>query len=141
MQSQPPKAPDAVVFDKPKNTAETLAILSPGIRYFKERQIRAGAEKELFSRVKSVCSAVAGELSDIAANSRQRKIVNLSKRTNENQTVVNWAFPVDRSIVRDFLTRVEAANSKYNTGGLFFGCSGPWPPYSFCPSLEMEAEA
>jgi hypothetical protein len=111
------------------------------MRYFKERQIRSDADKELAGRVRTACNAASEALIGCSVDSRQRKIVRLSKEENGKQLIANWAFLVDSSIAEDFLTRVEKANAQLSPGGLFFESSGPWPPYSFSPSLVMEPDA
>ncbi|MBI5251424.1 MAG: GvpL/GvpF family gas vesicle protein [Desulfomonile tiedjei] len=135
------KALEEIFFNKLKGMSESFSSLSPGMRYFKERQIRAEAEKELAGWVKKACNTVSEELIGLCASSRQRKIISLSKEESDKQTVVNWAFLLDHSLVGDFLKGVDSANARYNSKGLFFECSGPWPPYSFCPSLESESDA
>jgi hypothetical protein len=135
------KALEAIFREKLEAVSESLSALSPGIRYVKERQIRSEAEKELAVWMKRACNGVADELRNLSALSRQRKIVNLSKAETDKQTVVNWAFLVGHSLVADFLDGIERANARFNAKGLFFECSGPWPPYSFCPPLPTEPEA
>src|SRR5208283_2800448 len=111
-----------------------------GIRYFKERQVHAAAEKELARWVRIACKSVSDELICHSVSCRQRKIINLCQEESDKQTVVNWAFLVDHSIVPNFLNRIEDANARCNARGLSFEASGPWPPYSFSPSLPMESE-
>ncbi|MGB6064516.1 MAG: GvpL/GvpF family gas vesicle protein [Desulfomonilaceae bacterium] len=130
----------AIVSDKIGEVSESLCSLTPGMRYFKERQIHAEAEKELAGWVREACKAVSDELISYSTSCRQRKIVGLDSEESDKQTVVNWAFLVDRSRVPDFLNRVEQANTRCNNRGLFFECSGPWPPYSFTPSLLADSE-
>lgn len=135
------KGLDAIFYEKLEAVSESLSALSPGIRYVKERQIRSEAEKELAVWVKNACNGLANELMGLSASSKQRKIINLSREESDKQTVVNWAFLVGRSLVTDFLDQIERANARLNAKGLFFECSGPWPPYSFCPPLQAEPEA
>lgn len=130
-----------IFVDKLKEIFEDFSSLKPGVRYFKERQLRSAAEKEVADTVKQICNSVANQLTSLSTGAKQRKIVSLSNEEDDKQTVVNWAFLVDHSLVRNFLKLIEYANAKYNAKGVFFECSGPWPPYSFCPSLELEREA
>jgi len=135
------KAVAEIFSDKLKSAAGGLSSLPPGIRYFKERQIRAEADKQLTSWVRKACNAVADELVAYSTKSRQRKVISLPKEEGEREAVVNWAFLVNSSRVREFVNLVNDANARRSAGGLFFECSGPWPPYSFCPSLRMESVA
>jgi hypothetical protein len=50
--------------------------------------------------------------------------------------VLNWAFLVPRGAVADFQARVQQAARDHGRHGLLFEYTGPWPPYSFSPSLQ-----
>jgi hypothetical protein len=52
--------------------------------------------------------------------------------------VLNWAFLVPQGAVADFQKQVEHVNARRTPSGLTFAVSGPWPPFSFCPTLETE---
>ena len=134
------RALKALVSAKLSNMSDAFSSLTPGMRYFKERQMHAEAEKELAGWLQETSKAVSDELISRSISSRQRKIVGLGSEEGDKQTVLNWAFLVDRSLVRDFLERVEDANAHCDIMGLSFECTGPWPPYSFCPSLLTESE-
>jgi hypothetical protein len=134
------KALEAIVSDKISDVSDSFHSLTPGVRYFKERQIRAEAEKELAAWVRMACKSVSDELICHSISCQKRKIINLSQEESDKQMVVNWAFLVDNSVASDFHNRIEDANERCNIRGLFFECSGPWPPYSFSPALSMESE-
>ena len=36
---------------------------------------------------------------------------------------------------------IQDVNTQYADRGLRLEVTGPWPPYSFCPALDMEPEA
>ncbi len=132
------KALDEIFMEKLKTLSDTLSSSPTGIRYFKERQMRSEAEKELSGKVKAACSVVGENLLACSNSFRQRKNISFAKAEGDKQLVVNWAFLVDHSRISYFLDQVEHANSDYQARGLAFECSGPWPPYSFCPSLHAE---
>jgi hypothetical protein len=118
--------------------AAPLASLSPGARYFQEQRIRAGAEKELNLWLKEICKRVANDLGGYDADFRERKVLSREATGVDGDMVLNWAFLVPRTVTRDFQTRIERANTNHAQQGLAFHLSGPWPPYSFRPSLNME---
>ncbi|MFH0823089.1 MAG: GvpL/GvpF family gas vesicle protein [Pseudomonadota bacterium] len=120
--------------------SEALSELSPGLRYFKEKQLQAEVEKDLVRWLKEAMSAVADDLTICSSDRRKRKIVSLSAEDGDRATVVNWAFLVDRGCLDDFMTRLGRANNDYADFGLSMELSGPWPPYSFAPALHMESE-
>ena len=53
----------------------------------------------------------------------------------------NWALLIPRQAVGGFQTRIQDINAQYGDRGLRVEVTGPWPPYSFCPALDMEPEA
>jgi hypothetical protein len=134
------EARERLLAEKIDRESEILASMSPGMRYFKERQIQAAVQKEIGQWIKQTLQEVAVDLSTCSADWYSRKIVLRVQEGTDKETVVNWAFLVGRSSVEDFSSRIHRANAEYAQYGLLFELSGPWPPYSFAPQLKMEAE-
>jgi hypothetical protein len=120
---------------------EMLAPLSKGVRYFRERQLRAEVEKDIRSRVKEVTEDIVTLLTEFSADRRKREVIFRGKEEDQREIVANWAFLVGRDNTEDFRVCVSKVNAQYNDSGLFFDVSGPWPPYSFTPVLPTEPEA
>jgi len=121
--------------------AGQLASLSPGVRYFQEQRMRAGLEKELNSWLKEVYKEVASVLSHYASDFCERRVLSREATGSEREMVLNWAFLVPRGVVADFRAGIDRANEKHAQRGLVFELTGPWPPYSFSPSLETDPES
>ncbi len=109
---------------------------TPGIRYFQEQRARAQAEKEVNRWLKTVCSRVVEGLSRPASRARQRKVVPRGSEVRGGDPVLNWAFLVAEGQLAAFQSEIGRANADYEPYGLVLEASGPWPPYSFCPSFE-----
>jgi hypothetical protein len=109
---------------------------TPGIRYFQEQRARAQVEKQVNRWLKTVCSRVVEGLSRSASGARQRKVVPWGSEARGGDTVLNWAFLVAEGRLAAFQSEVDQANADYAPYGLVLAASGPWPPYSFCPSFE-----
>ena len=110
---------------------------SPGARYFEERRLRAGIGRELDAWLKEVDAGIAGALLDHAVEFREREVVSGGAPDEAGARILNWAFLVPRSRVDDFRTRIQRINAEHGEDGLILDLSGPWPPYSFCPSLDQ----
>lgn len=108
-----------------------------GARYLEERASRAAAGRELDAWLRDVVGAITGELSACAAEFREREIPAWAAE-DQGIPVVNWAFLVPRSARDALAARIGSINAVYADRGLTLHLSGPWPPYSFCPSLEPE---
>jgi CheY-like chemotaxis protein len=74
-------------------------------------------------------------LDSYASASRQRGVT--AQAAAEPQPLLNLAFLVHRESVADFRRCVERAGVQHQAAALQLALSGPWPPYSFCPALEM----
>jgi len=49
-----------------------------------------------------------------------------------DEMILNSAFLINKDKVGDFLNIVDDLRVEYTDKGLFFDCTGPWPPYNFC---------
>jgi hypothetical protein len=121
--------------------ADRLGALSPGKRYFQEQRLRAGSDQELQLWLKEVCRKLWADLRDYAAEVRKRRLLSREATGSDKDMVLNWAFLVPEKAVAGFKARIQDGNAQYAEGGLVLECTGPWPPYSFCPALESESEA
>lgn len=115
---------------------EDVHILSPGLRYIREKQAQATAEKELRQWLSSYCDKVARELQEHASDLRQRAIVDDRVAGDSLETVLNFAVLIRRDRLQGLRVRIHEINADCTASGLSFVLNGPWPPYSFCPSLE-----
>lgn len=61
-------------------------------------------------------------------NKLQPKIITERKE----DMILNSVFLVDKKGVEEFMETVDVIKAIYNEKGLFFDCTGPWPPYNFC---------
>jgi hypothetical protein len=115
-----------------------LSSLSPGVRYLHQQRILANSEKELNRILNDISAVVARDLSCHAVNFRERELLSGKIMGGERDMALNWAFLVPRVNVTDFRNVICRANEDHARWGLLFDVSGPWPPYSFSPSLNKE---
>lgn len=115
---------------------EGVRSSSPGRRYIEERKIQAGVGQELDTWLKEVSAGIARALLDHAVEFREREVVSGGAPDEAGARILNWAFLVSRSRVDNFNARLQRINAEHAEHGLVLDLSGPWPPYSFCPSLD-----
>lgn len=113
-----------------------LTALSPGNRYFQEKKIRTEAETSVRDWLDQVCHEAAAELREHAAAFTERQVFDAGE---ELKSVVSWAFLLPKEKLPGFREQLESANGRLRQAGLVFNLSGPWPPYSFTPSLSTES--
>jgi hypothetical protein len=117
--------------------AERLTALTPGMRYIQEQQIKSGADKELREWLKEASRKIWDDLKGRSSDCRERNVPSHNPPDVEGDIVLNWAFLVSRDSTDEFHAGVDQLRLRYAEQGLTFHLSGPWPPYSFCPPLEM----
>ena len=81
------------------------------------------------------------DLRDYAAEVQERRLLSRETTGSDQDMVWNWALLIPRPAVGGFQTRIQNINAQYADRGLRVEVTGPWPPYSFCPALDMEPEA
>ena len=112
-----------------------LAALSPGARYLMEKRIKVNVDKSLQGWLQESLTVIASELDYHADDFSQRKLLSRDATGNNQDMVLNWAYLVTHTAAPDFQRQVRQLNETYQSQGLNLEISGPWPPYSFCPSL------
>lgn len=116
---------------------KNLTLLSPGKRYFEEQRIQSNVDKELNIWLKGICNDIAHDLNHYASNFSERTILSRDATGMDMDMILNWSFLVPSEIMAAFRHRVQKANKEHERHhGLLFTLSGPWPPYSFCPTLK-----
>ena len=78
-------------------------------------------------------------LSQSGRDARINKLLPKEVTERKDEMILNSAFLIDKNKVADFLNTVERLKTKYADKGLFFDCTGPWPPYNFCSVDKKEA--
>ncbi len=121
--------------------AERLGALSPGTRYFQEQRLRAGCDQELQLWLQEVCRKLWTDLRYYAAEVREQRLLSREATGSDKDMVWNWALLMPRQAVGSFQALIQDVNAQYADRGLRLEGNGPWPPYSFCPALDMEPEA
>lgn len=117
--------------------ARRAPSVSPGVRYLEERRIRAGIGQELSAFVKELCERLHHEVRGYAAEFRERSVGQKESETG-GTPVLNWAFLVSSDRVGEFRACVQRTAAAHVEQGVVIECSGPWPPYSFCPSFGAD---
>jgi hypothetical protein len=114
---------------------------SPGAQYLLEKRAHASVDEEINRRNSEMLRKILDRLIPVAVDVRERELLPGDKTGAEEEMVANWAFLVsthNRNLFLDSITKISIENSEED---LFLRNSGPWPPYSFTPHLEMESDA
>jgi gas vesicle protein GvpL/GvpF len=111
---------------------------SPGKNYLQRKREEAEAGELTNQWVRTACQKAAGELEQQASAFRERQLWNGSDSDAASEVILNWAFLVPGGGEADFRRLVTELDERHRASGLSFALSGPWPPYSFAPTLGRE---
>jgi len=75
-------------------------------------------------------------LSKQSLQTRINKLLPKEVTERKDDMILNSAFLVDKNKVGAFINIVDILKAQHEERGLFFDCTGPWPPYNFCDVSE-----
>jgi hypothetical protein len=113
-----------------------LEQLSPGKRYFVEQRMKAEAEKKLSESLSGISHLAIDRLGAISSDFAERRLTGRERSGDETDLFFHWAFLVEKPDAIGFEAAVDAVDRELREQGYAFSISGPWPPYSFSPSLS-----
>ena len=116
------------------------ASASPGARYFEQKRIDAGLDRQLRPWLKEAGRRAAAELRALAGGFGERKVLGLEAVEDGVEAVWNWAFLLPPAALADFRERIEGLNAEHAAYGLSLRMAGPFPPYTFAPELSAGAQ-
>ncbi|MDP8237747.1 MAG: GvpL/GvpF family gas vesicle protein [Candidatus Hatepunaea meridiana] len=122
-----------------KNSAR-LSTLTKGVRYFEEQRLRNGIDRELKLWINDAIGCILKTMNDCTIDFKERRVIDCSNDDNEMKVIRNWAFLIKRNFISAFNEIVAGINTEYKSRGLELELSGPWPPYSFVPSITRESQ-
>lgn len=110
---------------------------SAGLRYLEQRRHQAQAEKGLTRWVREECESIAGGLDEFVSRRRSLGVTGAAAAESQGEVILNLAVLVELKRSADLRSHIEKLNRERDQQGLRLMLCGPWPPYSFCPSLTM----
>ena len=111
---------------------------SPGKSYLQKKRLEAEAGDLTNQWLRAVCQKAAGELEQQASAFRERQLWSGSESEAGAEVILNWAFLVTEDGEAGFRRLVTELDERHRASGLSFALSGPWPPYSFAPTLGKQ---
>ncbi len=121
--------------DEPSGTS----TLSPGRRYIQGQQRRAQARRGLQNYGRQMAEDITQALALGAVEMRPLELPPRQTAGHTGQMILNCALLVPKASVDEWRAAVDTLGAQYVDHGVSLGISGPWPPYSFCPSV-LDAE-
>jgi hypothetical protein len=101
---------------------------SAGRRHLEEKKLRRQVASDLDGWVDERMESLQQELMPLARDFRTRRLT-------ENK-ISHWAYLVPVGQVPSFRVKVDYIAAREEEYGLAFRVSGPWPPYTFCQTMQ-----
>jgi hypothetical protein len=101
---------------------------SVGRRHLEEKKLRRQVASDLDGWVDERMESLQQELMPFARDFRTRRLT-------ENK-ISHWAYLVPVGQVQSFRLKVDDIAARDEAYGLAFRVSGPWPPYTFCQTVQ-----
>jgi hypothetical protein len=120
--------------------ARSSSARSPGAQYLQEQSIRAGIGEELQAWVSEVREQIAEQLLAHAVVDVCERALPAGAQGSRSGPILNWAVLVPGTKIDQLRACVQRLHRRYARQGVVLGCSGPWPPYSFCAPFEPNGE-
>lgn len=131
------QAVESLVSAQMKENESSWASYSPGVKYLKKQQLH----KEVQSHLNQYLDRWLDEVLDLfhlhSSHFKNRENSPQSSDTH-GTSILHWAFLIPQAMSSLFREQVDFMNVKYNSSGLHFALTGPWPAYSFCTLQSIE---
>jgi hypothetical protein len=128
------RATDPAFVERGQRLAE-----APGRRYFQEKQLHADVRKQARSWARGAARLVHDAIAPWAVAVRSLPLATCAGSGRE--LFLNCSLLLRHDKVADFRACLERLNAEHTQRGVALELSGPWPPYSFSPSLPHGPES
>ncbi len=108
-----------------------------GTAYLTQKKAQLESRRELRAGIQRAIQEVEQHLAGKAVESRRIRNLPADLTGRNEEMVFNAAFLLPVSARTGWLETVQNLDHEVQGQGLVLEVSGPWPPYHFCPSLEL----
>ena len=109
---------------------------SPGARYLLEKKIRQQASGSLAAALDDSAAAIVGHLRTLCLETRERRSSRAgSPREDGLEPLASTACLVANDALAGLRQRTLELSEEFAPAGIRVQFTGPWPAYSFCPTL------
>jgi hypothetical protein len=110
---------------------------TPGTSYLTQKRAQLDSRRELRANVHQTIQNVEQCLAGKAEHCCRIRNLPSDLTGRDEEMVFNAAFLLPSSALASWLETVQNVDREVSSKGLVLEVSGPWPPYHFCPSLEL----
>lgn len=118
-----------------KGKEKEIASAGKGKAYFLKKKRDVIIKDAINEKISEYTKDAFERLKRTSLKTKINKVLPKEVTEKKEDMVLNAAFLINKKNVKDFNDVLEYLKTKYSDKGLFFDCTGPWPPYNFC-SIE-----
>ncbi|HEY0839808.1 MAG TPA: GvpL/GvpF family gas vesicle protein [Vulgatibacter sp.] len=111
---------------------------SPGARYFHQKRLVRDLDRLAVDERRDAADRIRQELAPDAIEVKSLRLSPRELTGRQDDMVMNSAFLEQADDVESFTERVRRLADEYEPRGFTIEATGPWPPYSFSPRLQVE---
>lgn len=115
---------------------DRISAASTGESYFLRKRREKILREEVEQHIEALTSAIYDQLSSWSVADRRNRLLDRRATGRDEEMIFNAAFLLDKEKVGEFVEWLDRLATEYESRGLFFELSGPWPPYNFCPQVH-----
>ncbi len=116
---------------------ETLSSGTSGTAYLAQKKAQLISRRAERANIYQIVQNVEQRLADKAEHCCRARNLPADLTGHREEMVFNAAYLLPGSAQASWLEAVEDVYRELQSKGLVLEISGPWPPYHFCPSLEL----
>lgn len=115
---------------------DRISAASAGESYFLRKRREQILREEVEKSIETLTEAFYAQLSSWSVASQRNRVLDRRATGKDEEMVSNAAFLVAKEKVGEFVEGLDRLAAGYESRGLSFELSGPWPPYNFCPQVH-----
>ncbi len=118
---------------------EEIGSSAPGKAFILKKKRETRLDQLLNAKINEYGQASFDRLRGFSARARINRLLPKEVTGKIADMILNAAFLISKNRVQAFVETVKELKARQANSGLSFDCTGPWPPYNFCDSLERTA--
>lgn len=111
---------------------------SPGARYLHEKRLRRELDRLAIEERRAMAERIRQELASSALGSKPLRLASRQATGRAEEMALHLALLAAADRAEALLQQVRALAEAYRPAGIAIEATGPWPPYSFGPALQVE---
>ncbi len=115
---------------------DRISAASTGESYFLRKRREKILREEVERGIEALTEEIYVQISSRSVADQRNRLLDRRATGRDEEMVFNAAFLVDKEKVGEFVEGLDRLAAGYESQGLFFELSGPWPPYNFCPQVH-----